>query len=375
MDQLSRQIEQARLLLADARSRADAERDAATPGAGGAAGPSQTEHADEPPADKPRSDELHRSDDLSTVPTQPLAVIGKYFILETISEGGQATLFRGLHPALLIDVVIKLAHRPWRGDGSGRTRFVSEAKALAEIDHPHLARLYDLDFYEDRPFLVLEYVRGRTLGHYRKTTSLEPSEIAFLVAKAARAVGAAHKRGILHLDLKPENILITPEREPVLIDFGLSFLTPRDGNSATEDRWIAGTPQYMAPEQICGERSTLTQRTDVFGLGGVLYFLCVGHDPFVVRDIDGRLQRPAEPDWVSLARARVPLRLKAICRKALATDPDARYLSAEAMADILLAAGRRWTRSAKTRRWRRTGWLVLLAILSGGVTVYVLSNL
>jgi serine/threonine protein kinase len=336
---------------------------------------SQTAHTTEPHPEVSRTEEPRRADNLSAVSTRPLAVIGKYFILEVISESGQATLFRGLHPALLIDVVIKLAHAPWRDDPQGRMRFVSEAKALAEIEHPHLARLYDLDFYEDRPFLVLAYVRGRNLGHYRETTGLSASEIVFLVAKVARAVGAAHARGILHLDLKPENILITPAREPVLIDFGLSFLTPRGDNSPTAERWVAGTPQYMAPEQISGNRSALTQRTDVFGLGGVLYFLCVGHDPFVVRESDGRLQRAAEPDWVSLARARVPLRLKSICRKALATNPDARHLSAEAMAEALEAAGRRWTRAATARRWRRASWLGLLAILGGGVAVYVLSNL
>ncbi len=270
---------------------------------------------------------------------QRQAVIGKYLVLETICQSGQATVYRGLHPSLLIDVVIKLANRPWRCDDTGRAQLVSEAKALAEIVHPHLARLYDLDFYDDRPFLVLEYVRGGHLAQYRESTDMNPCQIASLVEKVARAVAVAHEHGILHLDLKPENILVTPAGEPVLIDFGLSFLSASGGVRSPQGACVAGTPQYMSPEQTQGDRESLTQRTDVYGLGGVLYFLCVGKDPFEVTNVDGRLRRPEQPDWHALACADVPSRLKAICRKALSTNPEARYTTAERFADALKSAG------------------------------------
>ncbi|MGE0374184.1 MAG: serine/threonine protein kinase [Planctomycetaceae bacterium] len=306
-----------------------------------------------------------------TTAIRPLAMIGKYFVLETICESGQATVLRGLHPSLLVDVVIKLAHRPWRRDETGRARLVAEARALAEIVHPHLARLYDLDFYEDRPFLVLEYVRGRHLGHYRESVAVQPFQIAFLVAKIARAVGAAHERGILHLDLKPENILVTPSGEPVLIDFGLSFLSSPAESRAMEGRWVAGTPEYMAPEQALGHRHALTQRTDIFGLGGVLYYLCVGKEPFAVSQVDGQLRRPEEPDWQALFRADVPGRLKSICRKALSTKPGYRYSTAESLAGTLEAAGRRWTEPALRRLRRFARGLLVLGAASLTAALFV----
>lgn len=299
--------------------------------------------------------------------TQPLAVIGKYFVLEILCESGQATVFRGLHPSLLIDVVIKLAHQPMSDDELGRAQLVAEAKALAEIVHPHLARLYDLDFHEHRPFLVLEYVRGRDLRHYRESTAIPPSRIALLVAQIARALAAAHERGILHLDLKPENILVTPQGEPVLIDFGLSFLSASGTGRSRDEGYIAGTPQYMAPEQIHQGCEPLTQRTDVYGLGGILYYLCVGHDPFPVIHNEGVWERPAVPDWWTLDRAMVPSRLKSICRKALAADPEMRYASAEEFAQTLEDATQRWNQPAARRRIAAALFLLGAACLIAGL--------
>ncbi len=351
---LAREISEARLLLASGRPSAQRSSDsiAAVIGANVWAGSGVcladgTSTADGAPIRNDKG-EAHSPGHLEDEPdradgcvaaTQPQAVIGKYLVLETICHSGQATVYRGLHPSLLIDVVIKLANRPWRRDDTGRAQLVAEAKALAEIVHPHLARLYDLDFYDDRPFLVLEYVRGGHLAHYWESADLNSSQIASLVEKVARAVAAAHERGILHLDLKPENILVTPAGEPVLIDFGLSFLSSSGGVRSSKEGCIAGTPQYMAPEQTQGVRESLTQRTDVYGLGGVLYFLCVGKDPFTVSKADGRLHRPEQPDWHALACADVPVRLKTICRKALSTNPDARYATAELLADALKNAG------------------------------------
>ncbi|MCA9023697.1 MAG: serine/threonine protein kinase [Planctomycetaceae bacterium] len=296
--------------------------------------------------------------------TRPLAVIGKYFILETISVSGQSSVFRGFHPALLKDVVIKLAHQPCHQDQQDRARLVTEAKALAEIDHPHLARLYDLEFLEDRPFLVLEHVRGVRLGDYREGTGLTDSELAFLLAKVARAVSAAHERGILHLDLKPDNILVTLQGEPVLIDFGLSILRRSGTAQGGGEFCIAGTPQYMSPEQARGQTARLDVRTDVFGLGAVLYDLCVGHPPF---EIDGEgqdesLTATSEPDWKALNRAPVPRLLKTVCRKAMARDPKNRFSTATELAERLEAIGKQLE-----RRRRFVNRLTLTSVFTLGV--------
>ncbi|MBX3437254.1 MAG: serine/threonine protein kinase [Planctomycetaceae bacterium] len=320
----------------------------------------------EQPAETPtdiRSVDVLESDVIREPAPRPFAAIGKYVVFDTICHSGQAVVLRGLHPSLLIDVVIKLAHRPWRQNASGRARLVSEARALAEIVHPHLARLYDLDFFDDQPYLVLEYVRGRHLRHHCESAELTPAEIAFLMAKVARAVAAAHDRGILHLDLKPENILVTPTGEPVLIDFGLSFLSCSDEGRTTEGRCLAGTPQYMAPEQMRGLRDALTRRTDIFGLGGVLYFLCVGQDPFTVSKRGGKFERSSEPDWRALARANVPARLKTICRKAMTARPAGRYATAEQLARTLEDAGRSCSTPASIRKRRLAGVMFLMGLV------------
>ncbi|MCA9075495.1 MAG: serine/threonine protein kinase [Planctomycetaceae bacterium] len=267
-------------------------------------------------------------------------------MLETICVGGQATVYRGFHPSLLIDVVIKLAHEPSQRDQTERARLVTEAKALAEIIHPNMARLYDLDFHEDRPYLVLEFVRGKCLSDYRDQKEMTPSESALLVSNVARAVACAHERGILHLDLKPDNIMVTPRGEPVLIDFGMSNLTGSRSASSPKELCIAGTPQYMSPEQTRGRSCDLDSRTDVFGLGAVLYELCVGGPPFEV-EVDqqiGEFTLSTELHWHRLSHAPVPRSLKQICRKAMSRDPRDRYGSATEFANVLEESSRKLDR-------------------------------
>lgn len=308
--------------------------------------------------------------------TQSLSVVGKYFILETIRTGGQATVYRGFHPSLLIDVVIKLAHEPCQRDQSARARLVTEAKALAEIVHPNMARLYDLDFHEDRPFLVLEYVRGMCLREYRDRRPLKPVETAMLVAKVARAVSAAHDLGILHLDLKPDNIMVTTRGEPVLIDFGMSILTGSRFSPPTQERCIAGTPQYMSPEQTRGRSRDLDVRTDVFGLGAVLYDLLVGRPPFEVSPSQTGLQaiESFEPDWRELAEFKVPPSLRSICRKAMASAPQERHNSAKDLARELEATSRK-LRSRRSFLYRLAAVLSWLVAVASFILACCLPNL
>src|SRR6266404_3777524 len=133
------------------------------------------------------------------------AAIGKYLILDALDKGGQAMVYRAFHPTLGREVAIKLSRRPLDARQADRDHFISEGKLLADLEHPNLARVYDLDFHEGRPFLVMEYVRGRNLQQVAKQQRLRPRQAALLVAKVARAVAVAHRRGILHQDIKPEN--------------------------------------------------------------------------------------------------------------------------------------------------------------------------
>ncbi|MFH1921656.1 MAG: serine/threonine-protein kinase, partial [Planctomycetota bacterium] len=267
-------------------------------------------------------------------PEPPPTKIGKYHVVDMVEEGGQAQVYRAVHPTLSKELVIKLSRGPFGSGPMGMNQLIAEGKLLAELDHPHLARVYDLDFHENRPFLVMEYVRGRNLRHHVKQHQYQPPEAARMVAKVARALAAAHVRGIVHQDVKPGNIVIDETGEPRLIDFGLARLRPAWVEAPDEPEGISGTAQYMPPEQARGETERIDARSDVFALGAVLYFLLVGRAPYADESVMASLERARRCDFdaSALRRADVPRPLEAVCLRSMQEEPSDRYASAEAMA-------------------------------------------
>jgi tRNA A-37 threonylcarbamoyl transferase component Bud32 len=297
-----------------------------------------------------------------TAPGQPAPLpvrIGKYRVVEQLGAGGQATVYRAVHPTLGQDVALKISKRKVVASGMDRDRLVNEGRILAQLDHPNLARVYDLDVHDGRPYLVLEYVRGQNLEQVARA-GMSPRSAAELVARAARAVAAAHSKGVVHLDVKPLNILIDRAGQPRLIDFGLARLR-RGWEEAEQDERAAGSVQYMAPEQARGEVDQVGARCDVFALGGVLYFLLVGHPPFTGKTVNEVLQRCRRCAWdhAALEAALAPEELKAVCRRALAAEPAQRYARADEMAADLEACVRPWW----PHRWLLAGlaWGALAA--------------
>jgi tRNA A-37 threonylcarbamoyl transferase component Bud32 len=262
------------------------------------------------------------------------ATVGKYVIVGALDEGGQALVYRAVHPVLSKEVVIKLGRNPCAADQAERDRLVAEGRLLADLEHPNLARVHDLDFYHDRPFVVLEYVRGPNLEQYAQQQRLAPRTAALLVAKLARALAAAHRRGVAHLDVKPRNVLIDEAGEPRLIDFGLARLRHPLARDLDQPGSICGTLAYMAPEQARGETDRVGPVSDLFALGGVLYYLLVGKAPYRGKDARETLDRARRGDWdrEALRQAGVPRRLRAICERALAPTPADRYQQAEDLA-------------------------------------------
>lgn len=262
--------------------------------------------------------------------------IGRYRVVTQLGEGGQGTVYRGFHPDLGRDVVLKVSRRAVRPGEVDALR--AEARALAALDHPGLARVYDFDADAGRPFAVLEFVDGRTLDVVRAADPLAPDRAAGIVAAAADAVGYANGRGVVHRDLKPQNVMVDSADRVRVIDFGLAHLLGDAGTAA--DGSISGTLLYMAPEQARGESAAFGPHTDVFGLGGILYFLLTGKSPYDGGTKAELLARAARGDWdrARLAGAPVPARLRAVCAKALAPDPGDRYPTAGAFAAALRAA-------------------------------------
>jgi serine/threonine protein kinase len=302
-------------------------------------------------------------DSLGDSPAQPRPpMIGKYLVLEVLGRGGQADVYRAIHTELGKEVVLKLGRRPAEPGGIGHDELRAEGRVLAELDHPHLARVQDLDLHEGHPFLVMEYVRGQTLQQYAERQRPTPQQAAILVAQLARALTAAHRRGIVHQDLKPKNVLVDESGRPRIIDFGMARLV--HGWADPRQQPEGGTAAYMAPEQARGESESIDPHADIFALGGILYFLLVGAAPFQGHDRLEVLERAGrcEFDRQALRAARVPRRLEAICLRAMAAEVADRYHSADELAaDLERFAGRR-------RRWligTASVAAVLLALLGG----------
>ncbi len=258
------------------------------------------------------------------------AAIGKYFVIGRFPRTGQAEVFRVVHPGLGKDLVLKLALEPVESDG--RSEIIEEGKILAGLDHPFLVRIYDLDFDEDRPYLVMEYIRGRSLDQKAADGRMRPRLAADLLAKVAGAAEYAHRHGIVHRDIKPQNILVDESDQPRLIDFGMASLRHA---YADDPGRPGGTFAYMAPEQARvespEEQQKVGPRSDVFALGAVLYHLLTGGAPFQGANWRESMSRARRCDFdrAALGDAGVPRALRRICLRAMANDPAERYPSAE----------------------------------------------
>ncbi|RMF41089.1 MAG: serine/threonine protein kinase [Planctomycetota bacterium] len=289
------------------------------------------------------------------------ASIGRYHIVAELAEGGQGVVYRAIAPHLAREVVIKLMKHE-KGNASARQRLVDEGRMLAELRHPNLVTVHDLDFHEGRPFLVLDYVRGIDLRRFSEN-GFDRRDIANKLAKVARALDAAHRRGIVHFDLKPQNIVVNEDGEPILIDFGLARLA--DAWSGPDNPVSGGTPHYMAPEQarafLDADPNAVRQvgpAADIFGLGAVLYHLLCGEAPFAAEDSRTAADRASESKWdeTALRRSGAPRQLAAICRRAMQSEPAARYRSAGEMADAL----ERYASSSNRRLWLAAASLLLI---------------
>ncbi len=286
--------------------------------------------------------------------------IGKYRIVRALDKGGQALVYLALHPTLHKEVAIKWSRWPVSSDPDDRTGLLREGRVLADLEAPGLARIYDLDFEQDRPFLVMEFIRGRNLLQYGEQERPTPRRIAVLLAQLARALDVAHARGIIHQDIKPQNIIIDEAGQPYLIDFGLAKLR-HAWEEDPDSSLVTGTPAFMAPEQARGENDRVGSRSDIFALGGVLYFLLTGKPPFDGPTLTAALQRAAHCDWdrEALRVAGAPRPLARLCEHALAANPEDRPASARRLAERLEAFAHR------PRRLALLAAFVLVLMLSG----------
>src|SRR5690242_20656650 len=225
------------------------------------------------------------------------------------------------------DVAIKVLPRHFARDAEALQRFDREAKTLASLDHPHVARIHGFDHVADTHFLVLELVPGETLAERLARGALSVEESLRVCVQIAAGLEAAHESGVIHRDLKPGNVKLTPEGKVKVLDFGLARKERVDERPAaggkgpgTKPGVLLGTPGYMSPEQVRGK--PVDRRTDIFAFGCVLYACLAGTPAFAgesARDvISAILER--EPDFAALP-AKVSARVRDLLAHCLEKDP------------------------------------------------------
>jgi WD40 repeat protein/tetratricopeptide (TPR) repeat protein len=265
----------------------------------------------------------------------PPAIPG-YEMLGELGRGGMGVVFQARQLALDRVVALKMILGGWLAGPEDRARFRREAEAVARLRHPGIVQIYEVGEQAGLPYFSLEWVEGGTLEAHIGGQPQPPAAAAALVEQLARAVQYAHEHGVVHRDLKPANILLTADGIPKIADFGLAKrLDGTSGRTRTGD--MAGTPQYMAPEQAAGEPGRIGPATDVHALGAILFALLTGRPPFRAATTAETLLQVigADPPSVSRLRPGVPRDLAVVCQRCLEKDPARRYASAAALAEDL----------------------------------------
>jgi serine/threonine-protein kinase len=263
----------------------------------------------------------------------PGTVLGNYELVEQLGRGAMGVVYRARDQRVPREVAVKVIRTEGMSDTElGRVRF--EAEAMADLHHPNVVPLFDFDETPDQMFFAMPLMPGGSLAKRLKDLGpdrcLPPKEAAGIVRDVALGVHHAHQRGLIHRDLKPANVLLDATGRPHVADFGLARRADATASTA------AGSPAYMAPEQARGERH-LTTAADVHALGVVLFELLTGRPPFGGGDVASVLRRVIDDPAPAVGDLRpgLPRDLDAVCRKCLEKRPEARYASAQALADDL----------------------------------------
>jgi hypothetical protein len=262
------------------------------------------------------------------------ARLGRYRVTGRLGSGYFGVVYQGFDDELQRPVAIKVPHRRHVVSPQDVERYLTEARTLSGLHHPHIVPVYDVGRTDDGLcFVVSRFVEGGDLAGKLRQGRPSFAESAGLVAAVAEALQYAHQQGIVHRDVKPANILVVAGGQPFLADFGLALREEDFGTGAA----LAGTPAYMSPEQANGESHRVDGRSDIFSLGVVLYELLTGRLPFVA---SGRRELLAHIATAEVRPPRqldpaIPRELERICLKALARRAADRYTTAFDLADDL----------------------------------------
>jgi predicted Ser/Thr protein kinase len=252
--------------------------------------------------------------------------IGRYEVAGVLGHGGMGKVLRGRDPETLSSVAIKVMAAEISEDPEAPARFEREAKSLAVVDHPHVARVLDYGVLDDgAPYLVMEFVDGPSLADLiRSRVEMPYSRVARLLVEAAEGLHGAFKQKIVHRDIKPANLMLDPDGQLKIVDFGLAKHL-FDNTFKTADGTVLGTPRYMSPEQSRGQ--TADHRSDMYSLGCSFYHLLTGQSPFEADSPMAlmlmHIQKPLTPVYV--INPEVPGDMAEAIHRMMAKDPSDRF--------------------------------------------------
>jgi len=266
--------------------------------------------------------------------------IGKYIVKGELGRGGMGAVYLAEQPGLGREVAIKELILSAVADPTALKRFMQEAQVMARTSHPNLVQVHDLEQIGDANYIVLEFVRGKSLRDRISQGTLPLPQTFAVMHGVLQALDYAHKRAIVHRDMKPENVLMSEEGEVKVADFGIARLTDDSGagSTATKTGTTVGTPQYMSPEQVAS--SKVDGRSDLYSAGIMFYELVVGQPPFTASEADGpftlmakHVQAPPKPP--SVHRPGLDMGLEEVILKSLSKRPEERYQTGQEFDDAV----------------------------------------
>jgi serine/threonine-protein kinase len=304
--------------------------------------------------------------------------IGPYSVREQIGRGGMGAVYKAWDERLRRWVAIKCIEPGTELSAERRERLQREARAVAGLSHPAVAQVFDFITDEERDYIVMEYVDGRSLASHLLGGPLQVARALAIAGQIAEGLAAAHDRGVIHRDLKADNIIITANGQAKILDFGLAKRFDPDANedSLTEEGVVMGTTRAMSPEQAEGR--DLDQRSDLFSLGSLLYEMVTGRHPFQASSPLETMQRVVRHQPTSIRRLHptIPKEVELLVEQLLEKDCSKRPADADQVSRALEALQSRLERlgadsdaldslttKAKRRRWWRRRWLLVVAIL------------
>jgi serine/threonine protein kinase len=337
---------------------------------------------------------MDREDVLPTPPTGPAlptVLAERYQLDRSLGNGGMGEVFEATDLTLHRNVAVKLLSPSLVQDEPARARFLREARALAQVNSPHVVAVYDAGEDDERPYLVMELVEGTTLEHeLERAGRLEPPRAVAIATDIASGLASAHEQGIVHRDVKPSNVFLTPSDAAKIGDFGIARLERPDATLTLTGQTF-GSPPYVAPEQATG--GTVDARADLYSLGCVLFQMLVGRRPFSGDDAVSLVYQHVHttPPRVDSLHPEVPVALGDLVAGLMAKDPDDRPDSAEevqralesvptepvatatATATVPVTATAVLPRRAQAER-RRKPWWPLVAGIVGVVVLLALTT-